>query len=316
MRPTGYARRVMRGGVLLAALSGAPGCLSYLHPVDPPPPELAGLCRSVPKCSRDHVYVFLVHGMDPLNFANLSGLRDYVQSLGFNKTYYGQLYHTIQFDKQIHQIHNQDPEAHFVLIGFSFGANMVRSLAQWAKDEGISIDLLVYLGGNTLENTPEDKPANVKQIVNILASGCIWNGAYMDGAINMHETNVWHFGSPTHKETLQVLSEQLARVAEAVPFKPDDAPLLPAPHEEPTPRPAMSHVAAKPVEGDCLRPLSRMRMPGVARRPEDYEQRRLAQEQMPRVGQTAVADKLPELDSKKDLLPSLEASGLDLPRPR
>ena len=166
----------MRGGVLLAALSGAPGCLSYLHPVDPPPPELAGLCRSVPKSSRDHVYVFLVHGMDPLNYANLSGVRDYVQSLGFNKTYYGQLYDTIQFDKQIHRIRNQDPEAHFVLIGFSFGANMVRDLAQWAKDDGISIDLLVYLGGNTLENTPEDKPANVKQIVNILASGCIWNG--------------------------------------------------------------------------------------------------------------------------------------------
>jgi hypothetical protein len=309
MRRMGIGRRVVRGGMLLAALSGAPGCLSYLHPVDPPPPELSGLCRSVPKNSRDHVYVFLVHGMDPFNFANLSGVRDYVQSLGFNKTYYGQLYHTFQFDKQIRQIRNEDPDAHFVLIGFSFGANMVRDLAQWAKDDGISIDLLVYLGGNTLENRPEDKPGNVKQIVNILASGCIWNGAKMDGAINLHETNVWHFGSPTHKQTLEVLSEQLARVAEAIPSKPDDPSMLPVPHDEPSPRAMMSHVSAKPVEGDCLRPLCRMRMPGVARRPEDYEQRRLAQEQM-------APSSLAGIGEKKGLLPSLEASGLDLPRPR
>jgi hypothetical protein len=308
----------MFGAATMAlALGGGPGCLSYFHPVDPAPAALSGPCRSVPKCSRDHVYVFLVHGMDPFNFANLSGVRDYVQSLGFNKTYYGQLYHTWSFDDEIHRIREEDPQAHFVLIGFSFGANMVRHLAQSANEDGIPIDLLVYLGGNTLDNTPHDKPENVKQIVNILASGCIWNGAWMDGAINMHETNVWHFGSPTHPDTLRVLAQELVKVAESVPAQPGEPSELPLPHQEPTPRPVMNHVAAKPVEGDVLRPIWRMRMPGEPRRPQDYEQPRLVKAPpVPAPDPEPIPDETPVLTNQNRFLPGLEAAGLRLPRAR
>src|SRR5439155_11479436 len=116
------------------------------------------------------VHVFLIHGMDPLDFANLSGVRDYIQSLGFIKTHYGQLYHLWEFKKELRRVHEEDPEARFVLIGFSFGANMVRELANAVKQDGIVIDLLVYLGGNTLENTPPNRPDHVLHIVNILAS--------------------------------------------------------------------------------------------------------------------------------------------------
>jgi hypothetical protein len=309
-------KQVCRYGAIALVFGAAPGCISYLHPAAPPNAELSGPCRSVPKCSRDHVYVFLVHGMDPFNFANLSGLRDYVQRLGFNKTYYGQLYHTWSFDKEIHKIHEEDPEAHFVLIGFSFGANMVRNLAQSAKESGIKIDLLVYLGGNTLDDTPEDKPDNVKQIVNILASGCIWNGALMEGAINMHETDVWHFGSPTHPQTLEVLAKELAKVADAIPIHPEDPSVLPVPYEEPTPRPEMNHVSAKFSDSDVLRPITRMRMPGVPRRPTDYEQTRVVKAPTPLPDLEPPEPESPRLSSPNKFLPDLEASGLALPRSR
>jgi hypothetical protein len=164
------------------------------------------------------VYVFFIHGVDPLDIANLRGVHDYVQSLGFIKTYYGQLYHTPYFVKEIRRLHQEDPDARFALVGFSFGANMVRDMAQAVKSDGVSIDLMVYLGGNTLENRPDDKPENVVSLVNILATGWVWNGDHIDGAANVSYDDVWHFGSPSHLHTLKTLAEELATVAARVPI--------------------------------------------------------------------------------------------------
>jgi hypothetical protein len=194
-----------------------PGCLSCLHPIEPAEKERLACCTSLSSCARNHVYVFFIHGIDPLDIANLSGVRDYVQSLGFIKTYYGQLYHMRFFEKELRRIHGEDPDARFVLIGFSFGANMVRDVAQAVKPDGVFIDLLVYLGGNTLENRPQDRPENAGHIVNILATGYIWNGDHLDGATNLNYDDVWHFGSPSHLQTLHLLAEELAVVAGRVP---------------------------------------------------------------------------------------------------
>src|SRR5438128_2674390 len=86
-------------------------------------------CRSFPACCRDHVYIFLVNGLDPINFGRLLGLRDYVRKLGFRQTYYGQMFHAAYFKKEIRRIHQEDPEAHFVFIGFSAGMNVAHFMA-------------------------------------------------------------------------------------------------------------------------------------------------------------------------------------------
>jgi len=210
--------RRLRGVLLAVTLLGTTGCLSFCHPVAPPSKELAAPCTVLPQDCRNHVHMFFVHGLDPLDFANLSGVRDYVQSLGFVKTHYGQLYHVFQFKKDILRIHQEDPEARFVLVGFSFGANMVRDLANVARENDIPIDLLIYLGGNTLENIPRDRPDNVLRLVNILATGWIWNGTTFDGAENLNYSGVWHFGSPSHLKTLEVLARELSVVASRVPI--------------------------------------------------------------------------------------------------
>jgi hypothetical protein len=229
-----------------------------LHPIDPVKPELAETCLAHPRCSREHVYLFFVHGMDPFDYANLEGVRDYVQSLGFCKTYYGQLYHTSQFEQVIQRVHREDAEARFVLVGFSFGANMVRNIAQAVGQDDVWIDLIVYLGGNTLKDEPRDQPDNVGRIVNILAQGCIWNGDTMQRAENIQVKGVWHFGSPTHPYTLELLARELAVVASHVPVvqRPE-----PPPWEEtaPTPRPLSQRKAAAPrEEWNFLKPVSRL----------------------------------------------------------
>jgi hypothetical protein len=206
----------------------------------------------------------LVHGLDPLDTANLSGVRDYCNRLGFHQTYYGQLYHTAFFRKEIRRIHQEDPDAHFVLIGFSFGANMVCSLAQAVKDDGITIDLLVYLGGNTLENTTADRPGNAGPIIKVRAKGWVRHGAEIDGAENIQESDVWHFGSPTHARTLDALTQELTRIASSVPIQ-EPAVLnrstVPA-EPVPTPRSVQPPpTASKPDEWDFLRPANQLELP-------------------------------------------------------
>lgn len=230
------------------ALGTGQGCLSFVHSLDLPPKEQIMAGEAIPAPCRNHVHIFIIHGMDPLDLANLAGLTEYIQQLGYIKTHYGQLYHLWEFKKEIRRVHKDDPQARFVLIGFSFGANMVREMANAVKDDGIIIDLLVYLGGNTLKNEEHDQPANAARIVNILASGCVWNGAWMDRAENIHETDVYHFGTPSHPETLRVLGEELAVAASHVQVVEDVPGSAPVPAQP-----------AERGEWDFLKPVSRLK---------------------------------------------------------
>lgn len=237
---------------LLCAVSS--GCLSFVHPIKPPSAEILAPSAAIsPECRR-HVYVFLVHGMDPLDLANLAGVQKWIQSLGYSQVYFGQLYHAWEFKQTLQRIHKEDPAGRFVLMGFSFGANVVRNIANTARESNIPIDLLVYTGGNTLHNTPVDQPPNVLRIANILASGCIWNGAHMDRADNLNYDDVWHFGSPAHKRTLDYLARELAVVAQRVPHPPER--ILTAPPVDANaalaPRPSTSAKVALPPEWDFL----------------------------------------------------------------
>jgi hypothetical protein len=244
---------------MAAGFSG--GCMGFFHSVNPPTHELGDPCHALPRCCRDHVYIFLLNGLDPGNYCNLGGLREYLHSLGFNKTYYGQLYHGPWFEKEILRLHNEDPDARFVLVGFSYGANVARSITQDLKPQGVQIDLLVYLGGNTLTNTPRDRPENAGQIVNVLATGWIWNGDTLDGAENVQLPDVWHFGSPTHRQTLEILSRDLTAIAAAVPYevKEEDS-TIPWIEDEsaPPPRPLKSGARRRGDDWDFLKPVSQL----------------------------------------------------------
>jgi hypothetical protein len=262
MTRQGRWRNVLARGVLLAGLIGSPGCFRHLHPVEPPPPPCVEACQEIPKCCRDHVYIFLVQGIDFVDCANLKGLRCYLNQLGFKQTFECQLYHGPCIEREMAVIHRCDPDARFVLIGFSFGANEVRDIAHHVRAAGIGIDLLVYLGGNTLANCPYDRPVNACQVLNILARGCIWNGATLDHAVNVHEPDVGHFGTPTHPHTLELLTCELLALAGSVPYYvPEVAPLPELIEEAPTPRPVPPEAPRERDEWDFLKPVSRLKRP-------------------------------------------------------
>jgi hypothetical protein len=232
-------------------LGGGPGCHSVLNPVEPGPKEFKQEIQEIPACCRNRVYIFFLQGVDPFDCCNLEGLRDHVQAQGFIKTWFGYFtHHTGYFEKEIIRIHEEDPEARFVLVGFSFGANAIRDLANRLYERDITVDLLFYLGGNTLDDSPRSRPPNVLRVVNILAVGCIWNGAQIEGAENYQLTDVWHFGSPAHPRSTEMLDRELAVIAQRVPIiqvvpapLPDTSPVPrplapPAGQQLPQPRPA------------------------------------------------------------------------------
>jgi hypothetical protein len=172
------------------------------------------------------VYVFLVNGLDPLYFGNLVGVRGYVEELGYSNTYYGELYDWWWFKKEIRRVHAEDPQTRLVLVGFSLGGSMVHALARSLADDGVWIDLLVYVDAKTFVNNFHHRPENVGRVLNVTSLSSLWNGKPLDGAENVREGDVWHFGSPTHPDTLKALAANLATVAGAA-RAPEGSPMPP-----------------------------------------------------------------------------------------
>jgi len=247
-------------GILAAGLlAGSSGCMSFLHPVDPSARENAQFCMDLPQYSRSHVYIFLIHGLDPFDYADLHGVRDYLNGVGFSKVYYGQLYHTPFFEKELVRLHREEPKARFVVIGFSVGASMARDVALAAKEQGVSIDLLVYLCGTALFEGDRGRPENVRRVVNILPQ-VQWNAdSFPEEIETIREKGIWHFAAPTHPQTLETLAHEIAAVAGEVGVPTlQSADAIPSVGKEPTPRPVQGKVKTSADVWDFLKPVSRL----------------------------------------------------------
>lgn len=199
------------------------GIGTFLHPLQDPGP--------VPgcECPKDHVYIFAVNGANPLCLGNFNGFCTYLKEHGYCHTYFGQLYTCLNWADRIRTIRRCDPEAKIVLIGFSAGCNSVRWIANDLARDCTRVDLLIYLVGDYVMNTPKSRPANVCRVANIRAKGMvftggdlIFNGADIDGARNC-KLDCRHILVPSRKETLCFVMEELAGITCALPAGPEPA---------------------------------------------------------------------------------------------
>jgi hypothetical protein len=212
------------------------------------PEQLVSTC-SLPKECRNHVYIFLLQGCDPLDWANLSGVVDHIHELGFIKIYCGAWYYGWHFEDEIRRIHREDPTARFVILGFYAGANAARDLADAVKPDHIPIDLLVYLGGVVLHESPNPHPENALKVLHIRGQDYLLNGKELDHVVNVRYPEVFNCGIPSDKRTLQLLAHELTVAAARVPYvekvrpplleeqAPTPRPLPPPEEEAPKPRP-------------------------------------------------------------------------------
>ncbi len=208
-------------GLLLMAESRATAQLGlgFFHPLKACDPQVVKSCETAPSDGKEHVYTFVVNGVDPLQLANLNGMTGYVRRLGFSQTHYESLLGYRATRRQIRAIHQSDPDAKIVLVGYSFGTLVVRRLANDLQKENIVVDRLVYMGGDFIGNTERSRPSNAAKVVNIRGHGLVFfgydlffNGADLDNASNLR-LDTRHFLLPSREQTMETLASELASLA-------------------------------------------------------------------------------------------------------
>jgi hypothetical protein len=208
------------GGCLLTAVrAGA----SDAPPMSPAPLASVGAppCLAAPPCQADHVYVFLMNGVDPFHFGEMPQMRDYLRGLGYCHVYYAELAGGPRFCKTIRRIHADDPNGRIVLVGYSLAANEMSLVTRALKADCIQVDLLVYLGAVLVYNGPLARPDNALRVVNIRDSGLLSpmtcglaRGTAVDGADNVELPGlVFHYRTPANPILREVLAKELAAVA-------------------------------------------------------------------------------------------------------
>jgi hypothetical protein len=214
-------------GAGCASLRSADDCgprgFSFVHHLGKPPEHLQQACQAIPAEARNHVYLFAINGMDPLYMANLNGLCGSMKQLGFRNVQCGSAWQTNTFRDAICRVREQDPQARVAVVGFSAGANRARQLANELNAKGVRVDLLMYVGGDTIDNTPASRPTNVGQLVNITGHGYLprggdlfYNGTDLVGAQNQR-LNARHMLLPTRPETVETLATQMIVLARRTP---------------------------------------------------------------------------------------------------
>ena len=209
--------------------------LSYLQPIQQPRPSIAELGLKVPQASKDHTYLFFINGLDPYFIANFRGQCQYMKTLGYANAYCGQMNHTGLFRQKIVQIRKNDAQARIIVSGYSTGANCARTLANQLKEDGARIELLVYVGGDTIKDVDRSRPDNVGRVLNIIGHASvliggdlILRGPDIKGASN-HRLDALHFKLPTRAEATELLVQHVAKLHRD-PLLPDpDAPATPTP---------------------------------------------------------------------------------------
>jgi hypothetical protein len=197
------------------------GTGTLLHPLQEPTDLSYPSCYYDGPCQwcKEHVYIFGINGLNPMCLGNFNGMLSYVRKNGFEKTQFGQMYTCSGYANLIRQIRQRDPDAKIVLIGFSLGANSVRTVANHLNKDGTKVDLLIYLVGDFIYNTPDSFPPNVCKVVNVRAKGLVlcggdllFNGEDIDRAVN-HKLDCRHILVPSRRETLKLVMEELLILA-------------------------------------------------------------------------------------------------------
>ncbi|MBY0524150.1 MAG: hypothetical protein K2R98_12165 [Gemmataceae bacterium] len=205
-------RKELSLSVVLAMVWSASGCMSCSRPQTPPAVQTHESCQAVPKCCRDHIHIFVVNGLTlvPHLYGSMKDIDRYVEGLGFERPPMACQYYKWDFIEQIRRIHGEDPQGHFVLIGYSIGGGVVHSIAHELVNDGIPIDLLVFIDPHSFCQNLDDRPANVRRLVNIISKGPCLGSCTRRCEANHCVDDTWHLTVPQNERTLKILADELA----------------------------------------------------------------------------------------------------------
>ncbi len=193
--------------------------LSFVHPVQKPDDAFVERCRQLSPEQKQRIHIFACNGLDPFCLGNLNGFCHAVRSLGFENIYFGQLWEPAAIERKIVAVKQSDPNAQIVLLGYSAGANDARRICNRLKQQSIRVELLAYIGGDTIRDVPDSRPENARRILNITGHGFVpsggdlfFNGEEISGATNAR-LDERHILLPSRSTALDMFLTQLVEVA-------------------------------------------------------------------------------------------------------
>lgn len=209
-----YNFRFLCWFILLLALT-QPGCSVVLFNTSDPTGVTSQACQKPPDDPKSHVHVVFIHGIDPLDLGNLTKVVSCCKEDGYHALHVLTYHERREVIETITAIKCADPSARILIFGYSAGAATARYVVKGLHEHhGIDIEVVMYISGIMLRDTPFSRPDYVGKIIHILDSGRVIPGTELTGAENHRFTDVWHFGTPTHPQTLQILKRELDSLAQ------------------------------------------------------------------------------------------------------
>jgi hypothetical protein len=182
-----------------------------------PQQQLQGHGQLLPDGCQDHIYIYMINGLTilPHMCGSMKKVAPSVEELGFCRTKVACHYWRWSYQNEIRRIHQEDPQAHFVLVGYSVGGGVVHAMAQNLAKDGIFIDLMIYIDAHCITGDLEDRPPNVGKIVGINSTAWTLAGQCHCGEECHTVHTLFHLAAPKQQETLDILGCELLKLAAA-----------------------------------------------------------------------------------------------------
>ena len=210
------------------------GCRSYAtEPTNAIPPvatvsqasevDAQTRCQNLAQSEKDHTYIYVVNGLDPLFLGKLNGFCKSIRCVGYKNVELVSMRRCGRIEDKICCIRQNDPRAKIVIAGYSWGANRARAICNSLNNRSVPVDLLVYIGGDMVGDREYSRPPNAARILNLNGHGLVllgrdmfFNGEDISGATN-YRLDVPHLGLPRRQETLDLFLAAVADTTEKAP---------------------------------------------------------------------------------------------------
>lgn len=204
-----HRTRLLQSFVLFTCLLLLSSCSSLPGKVTSVTTHQAGYATAQDP-AKQNVYLYFIHGLDPFDIADLAGLERHFRDLGYYHTRLLQFYESDEIIEDIRQVKAFNPDARIMILGFSAGTLTTSSVINTLHHKHqIDVDLVVYTAGIALMDTEEARPTYIGKIIHILDGGMVLPGVELTGADNYRFEDVWHFGTPSHANTMGIIEAEL-----------------------------------------------------------------------------------------------------------
>lgn len=132
---------------ILGSLLAGPGCVCCGHQSYGAAHEIGPEC-DIPTCQRNQVYVFAVSGIKASSLLALDALREELAHQGYAKVATGSPVHYWWMARTMREIHKEEPNAVFVLLGAEDGGPTAQKLAEQAVADGLPVAKVVLINGD------------------------------------------------------------------------------------------------------------------------------------------------------------------------